>query len=289
MAAEQQHQSDADTQENGIKQKRPELLVLQDGERTPTQGEEQQREVAARQQHEDGNHHLGVVGKGSDVGRTGGEASRADGGQRMTEGVIEAHIAPIEQKGLQQGEEQINEPYTPHGVHHSGVQLVVSDTVDFRDKELHSAHAEIRKNGQRKHDDSQTAYPLGHAAPKENVFGNGLYFGKYGGACGGEARQGFKEAVREIGNALAQQIRHRAKEGEDEPGNADDIDAIARSGLVVFVVAGGDEQDEAGQQGDKGREGHTEGVQPAVEIGHGKHRQHEKPLDEEELTFNAED
>ena len=59
--------------------------------------------------------------------------------------------------------------------------------------------------------------------------------------------------------------------------------------FIFFMFTGGDEQNETGEQGDKGREGHTEGVQPVVEIGHGKHRQHHEAFDEQQLAFDAED
>jgi len=75
VTAEEQHQADGDAQENDVEQEGPELLVLQDGERTPTQGEEQQGEVAARQHHEDGDDHLRVVGERPDVGRPRGETT----------------------------------------------------------------------------------------------------------------------------------------------------------------------------------------------------------------------
>ena len=121
VATKEQHQAYGYAQYYGVEQVGAELLVFQDGERTPTQGEQKQGEVAARQHHKNGNHDLGIVGESPDVGRPCGETTRADGAQRVTEGVIEVHVALIEQKCLQQSEKQVDKPNTPHGMHDAWV------------------------------------------------------------------------------------------------------------------------------------------------------------------------
>ena len=142
---------------------------------------------------------------------------------------------------------------------------------------------------QKEHDDGQAANPLCHTAPKQDVFRDRFDTCKDGSSRSGEPRQGLEKAIREVGHTFAEQEGHCTEEREHEPRNADDINAIARTGLVAFVFACRDNEDEAGQQGDEGREGHTEGIQPVVKIGHGEHRQHQETFDEQELAFNAED
>ena len=70
---------------------------------------------------------------------------------------------------------------------------------------MHATHAEVGQDGQREDDDGQAADPLGHTAPEEDVFRHGLDVGQDGGSRGGETRQGFKEAIGEVGHALAEQ------------------------------------------------------------------------------------
>ena len=121
MAAEKQHQTDADAQENDVVQESFELLVSQDGERTPCQGKQEQGEIAARQHHEYGDDNLRVVGKSPDARSACGEAARADGAHRVAKGIVKIHVAPVEQQGLQQREEQVDKPNAFHGVHDSRV------------------------------------------------------------------------------------------------------------------------------------------------------------------------
>ena len=75
VAGKKQHNPYTNASEYDIKQESAEFLVFQDGEGTPTQREQQQGEVAARQHHENGNHDLGIVGKLADVARPCGEAA----------------------------------------------------------------------------------------------------------------------------------------------------------------------------------------------------------------------
>ena len=129
----------------------------------------------------------------------------------------------------------------------AGMQFVVGEAVNLGDEKLHSAHAQIRQDGDTENDDGQTAKPLCHTAPKEDVFRNSFDVGEDGGTRGGEPGECLEETIGEIGHTLAEQEGHSAEERQHEPGNADNEDAVARSGLIVFVVAGSDEEDKTRQ------------------------------------------
>ena len=97
-------------------------------------------------------------------------------------------------------------------MHNAGMQLVVVDAIDFGHKELHATHAQIRQDGDGEHDYGQASNPLRHTAPEEDVFRNRFDTGEDGGSRGGEARQGFEEAICEVGHALAEQEWHGSEE-----------------------------------------------------------------------------
>lgn len=59
---------------------------------------------------------------------------------------------------------------------------------------LQAADSEDGQHCNREHDDSQTAYPLRHAAPEQKSMGKRLYVVQYGGSRTGKAGHGFKKA-----------------------------------------------------------------------------------------------
>ena len=218
-----------------------EFFVAEQGHGVSDQGDEQQGEVAAREQHKHHHHDLGIVGIVGQAAGVGGKPARRDGGHGMAHRVEPTHVARVEQNDFQQGEESVQAPQPFGGVHGAGRELVVVDAVHLGDEQLHAACAEEGKEGHRKDDNGQAAKPLGHAAPQQDVFWNGLEMGERAGAGGGKAGKGLKKGVGEVGDAFAEQKRQAAEHGKHDPRKQDGDDAFAEIEPLPFPPSGREE------------------------------------------------
>ena len=131
-------------------------------------------EVAAGEEHENGNHDLNVrtvvIGDAVVFCRKSAGGDRAE---RVADRIEEMHAAEPEENRFHEGQREINHEKNLGCACDPRSQLIVMrlDSGNFRVEERLPAHAQHRQNCKRKDNDSHTADPVGQRAPEKNAAG----------------------------------------------------------------------------------------------------------------------
>ena len=245
------------------------------------QGQKVQRELGARNQHEDDADQLnGGAVEVADAGVVGREAAEGDGREAVADGVEQAHAGQPVGGGAGDGEAEVDVPQGLGGFGDARRQLGVLDRAgDFGAVQQHAADAEHGQHRHRQYDDAHAAQPLQELAIEQHGVRHGVEVAQHRCAGGGEAGKGLEHRVGERDAQPRHGVeRQGAEEAEHGPEQHHDQEAVAYPQLFP-VLAEHLPQYDAGDEGDT--EGKDEGPGAAVLVekgdNHGRyHREAEK-------------
>ena len=124
------------------------------------------------------------------------------------------------------------------------MHLVVRGAAGFGGKYLQTTDTEYRKDGNGKHDNSQTAYPLCHTAPEQQSVRKRFYIIQHGGSRTCKTGHGFKESIRDVRDISADVERQHTEKRKSHPGKADQ-DVTVAAGKLFLTAFSGDSHEQA--------------------------------------------
>ena len=135
----------------------------------------------------------------------------------IIDSVKQIHSAKIKRKNAKHRQQQIDKTY-PFGCHaDTWMHLVMERSRTLSREEFQFAHSKGRQDGNREEHNSNTSYPLGQTAPKEDT--SWLYIAivndRRTRRC--EPRHGFEKGTCHIRQRTAQEKWQHTDNGENEP------------------------------------------------------------------------
>ena len=115
----------------------------------------------------------------------------------MVHTVKHTHAAQSQSHGAQYGDEQIDSHDPSAAYTDTRMEFVAGGADGLGGEELNFTYTEYRQYGNRKEDNTQTAYPLSQASPEEQSVRYYLDILYDGGAGCGESGHGLKEGIGE--------------------------------------------------------------------------------------------
>ena len=226
-----------------------------------------EREVDARDQHEQRDDPLGGGRVADQRARVGHEPSRGKRGQSDRHRLEQAHPV-VDSDDAEEGENSceddrerdVEEPQPARRRTDSLGQRVDLRARHLRVEELPASDPKPRQDREREHDDPHASDPLRELAPEEERMIDRVHVGQ--DRCPGrrEAGHGLEERVhRAIELRLAgQQVRDRTEHGREQPGERDDEIGLAKAdGGRPLADSGepetGGERDHGGREERPGR------------------------------------
>ena len=167
-----------------------------------------------------------VVGAHAEV--PAAEAAGAGAAEGVDAGVEERHPARQQQQDLDDGHHQIDAVEDLGGVAHAAHQLARRGAGHLRPQHMHPvAVAPHGQNGHHEHQHAHAAHPVGEAPPEQAAAGQGLHLREDGGAGGGKAGDGLKNAVHEPGDIPGDIEGQSSEDGHEDPRQSHHCQAVS--------------------------------------------------------------
>ena len=207
--------ADGPQRQQGIQ---PQLLAVQRRPDVSPQGDEDQREVDARQEHEDGHDPCdGRGAEGGNAGVAGGEATGGDGGKGVEHSLVKVHACQTQGHDLCRRQSNVDAIEYLGGVTDMGQQFALDGTGTLGPHQVYGPRPRPGHQGQKQHQHTHAAHPLGQRPPEEDTPWHGLHIRQDGGSGGGEARGRLEQGVSIVGDSPAEDVRHRPEQAQHDP------------------------------------------------------------------------
>ncbi|MNM92422.1 hypothetical protein D3C81_1047550 [compost metagenome] len=176
----------------------------------------------------------------------------------MVERVEQAHAGPVEGQGAEQGDADVH-PDDVLGDHVRARHDLFRAIRRLGLEQAHATNAQHRQDRHRHADEADAAQPVQQRAPDEDARRHVVQPAEHGGAGGGDARHALEEGVG-VADVLGEDEGQGGEDAYQQPARHRQHVHVPRAQVDVLGAAG-ENQAEAGGEGDDARP--DEGVQIA--------------------------